>query len=195
MEKDLRVGILASTNGTDLPAIFAAKIPGVQFPCLVTNVERCGAAQKAQANGVPTFFVEARGKTREEFDRAVAGIFQEKKVDLILLIGFMRILSKFFCHQFSGKILNVHPSLLPAFAGGMNLDVHSEVLRRGCKVSGATVHFVNEEVDGGAILLQECVRVEAQETAQTLKAKVQALEGRMLVKAIEIFRDKKAGDK
>ncbi|MCT4592502.1 MAG: phosphoribosylglycinamide formyltransferase [Candidatus Gracilibacteria bacterium] len=187
----LKIGILASTNGTDLPYLFDGGIEGVSFECLISNKKECGAMQKASSRGVLTYFISAKGKSREEFDQEAVNILKEKNVDLVLLVGFMRIISPIFVQAFKNKILNVHPSLLPSFAGGMDSNVHEDVLSKGCKVSGATVHFVSEEVDEGAILLQEVTKIKNNDTADTLKARVQKLEQEMLKSAIIAFRDDK----
>ena len=111
----------------------------------------------------------------------------EKKVDLILLIGYMRILSAPFVNKYKNKILNVHPSLLPAFAGGMDLNVHEEVIKSGVKETGCTIHLVDEGVDSGKIILQKKCFVSPSDTTETLKKKVQKLEGSAWVEVLKRF--------
>lgn len=180
----MRIAILASTSGTDLPSVFALQNEGVEF-LLITNKPECGAVEKAKNAGVPVFALEGTGKTREEFDTEVLEILAKEKADYIMLIGYMRIISEKFVNAWRGKICNIHPSLLPAFAGGMDTDVHSEVLKRGCKITGATLHEVTEVVDGGPIINQKACRVEDSDTPETLKTKVQKLEQEMLVEWIQ----------
>ncbi|MFQ6612667.1 MAG: phosphoribosylglycinamide formyltransferase, partial [Fidelibacterota bacterium] len=143
--------------------------------------------ERARRNGVPDVFISHKGKQREVFDREITRMLKNHQVDLILLIGFMRILSVEFCNTWQGKILNVHPSLLPKYAGGMDLDVHTEVLKNGDPETGCTIHFVTEEVDHGPILIQKRCSVDSSDTVETLKQKVQGLEGSAFIEAIQIF--------
>jgi formyltetrahydrofolate-dependent phosphoribosylglycinamide formyltransferase len=126
-------------------------------------------------------------KTREEFDDEVSAKLEEHGVDLVLMVGYMRIVSDRFVRKWAGRVLNVHPSLLPAFAGGMDLDVHQAVIDAGVSESGCTVHFVTEVVDGGPIAVQLSTPVFPDETAADLKRHVQTLEGRALVRAVQMF--------
>ena len=116
-------------------------------------------------------------------------ILESKKIDLILLVGFMRILSSSFVDIWGGKILNVHPSLLPKYAGGMNSDVHESVLAAGDKETGCTVHLVTKEVDGGPILIQKSCPVLESDTVETLKERVQKLEGEAFIEVINNWRN------
>lgn len=186
----LHVGILASTNGTILPSIFSADLPDVEFSVFVTNKKDCGAREKAKKLGVPDFFIDSSGISRKEWDAEAVKILQEYEVDLVILVGFMRILSPEFIRAFPMRILNVHPSLLPKFAGGMNMDVHSAVIEAGEKETGATIHFVTEAVDEGSIFLQESVQVSPEETPDSLKDKVQIVEAKLFPKAIQKFHQK-----
>ncbi len=192
------VAVLASTSGSDLPALFEeGKKLGVTF-VLVTNKEDCGAREKANQFGVENIFVNPENsdgsrKKREDFDQEVVDILQKKSVDFVFLVGYMRIISGVFVNEFSGKILNIHPSLLPAFAGGMDNDVHTEVLSKGCKITGATLHYVTVEVDEGPIFSQKACEISKNETPETLKKKVQILEQEMLKEALSslVFSEKK----
>ena len=185
----MKIGILASTNGTILPAIweYLKDDPSVEFVVLVSNREQCGARKKAEEKGIPSIFVGAKGKTREEWDAEVLSIFRKYDVELVILVGFMRILSPVFVRAFPQKILNVHPSLLPKFAGGMDGDVHSAVLQSGETESGATIHLVDEGVDTGKIILQKSVAISSDETPESLKAKVQDIEGLIFAESIRKF--------
>ena len=189
MNKTLHIGILASTNGTILPSIFSADLSNTNFSVFVTDKKDCGAREKARKVGVPDFFVDPKEKTRTEWADEAAKILKEYEVDLILLVGFMRILPPEFVREFPMKILNVHPSLLPKFAGGMNMDVHSAVLNANEKESGATIHFVTEAVDEGPIFLQKSVAISEDETPESLKQKVQTLEARLFLEAIVRFQN------
>ena len=189
----INLGILGSTNGTDLQAILDSiknKTINASVNIVVSNQEHAFILERARKHGVNACFVSHKNKTREEFDREVTKLLEEHNVELILLIGFMRILSQGFCHRWQDKILNVHPSLLPKYAGGMDTNVHEEVILNGDLKTGCTIHFVTENVDGGPILIQKSCAVEKSDTVETLKKKVQILEGQAFVEAINLVTDK-----
>ncbi len=190
MSNPLHVGILASTNGTILPAILESELPDVIFSVLVTNRAGCGAQQKAAAAAIPTIAIESSGKSREEWDAACVNVLHKYQVDLVILVGFMQILSGEFIRTFPGRILNVHPSLLPKFAGGMNLDVHAAVLEAGEKKTGATIHLVTEDLDAGPIVLQQGIPIRPDDTVESIKSRVQQLEGRLYPQAIEMMQQR-----
>lgn len=183
------VGVLASTSGSDLPALFEeGEKMGISF-VLITNKEHCGAREKANKYGIENIFIDPENsqkekKNRESFDKEVIEMLQKKNVEFVYLIGYMRIVSPLFVKAFAGKILNIHPSLLPAFAGGMDSDVHIQVLQKGCKVTGATLHYVTEKVDEGPIFSQKACNIDPIETPESLKIKVQSLEKKMLVDSL-----------
>ena len=189
----IRLGVLGSTKGTDLQAILDS-IQSEQLNATVSvvlsNQENAFILERAQNHNVPTYFISHQGKQREEFDAKMTQVLKNHNVDLVLLIGFMRILSDAFCREWHDRILNVHPSLLPKYAGGMDMNVHEEVLKNNDKETGCTIHFVTEEVDGGPILIQKKCDVEPNDTAQSLKAKVQGLEGNAFLEAIKLFETK-----
>ena len=189
----INLGILGSTNGTDLQAILDSiknKTTNASVNIVVSNQEHAFILERARKHGVNACFVSHKNKTREEFDREVTKLLEEHNVELILLIGFMRILSQGFCHRWQDKILNVHPSLLPKYAGGMDTNVHEEVILNGDLKTGCTIHFVTENVDSGPILIQKSCAVEKSDTVETLKKKVQILEGQAFVEAINLVTDK-----
>ncbi len=190
-KEKLRIAVLASTSGSDLPAVFAMDKERFHFVCLITNKSACGAREKAKSAGVPDIYLDSAGKTREEYDEEILRLLRENSIGLVLLIGWMRILSKKLVDEYFGKMMNVHPSLLPAFGGGMDLNVHEEVLKSGVKITGATIHFVTEEADSGPIILQKTCEVADDDTSDTLKAKVQKLEQEMFPEAIRLFADGK----
>ncbi len=190
-----KIAILASTRGTDLQAIFdemeAGLLPDVEVAVVVSNVENCGALEKARTHGVKAVFVDPNGKSKEEYDEELAAAVGE--VDLVCLIGYMKILTPGFVKKYEGKIINVHPALLPKYGGkgfyGQN--VHSAVIAAGEKESGMTIHFVTAEVDGGEILIQKKVAIEEGETGESLKEKVQALEKKYYPEAIRLLSRKR----
>lgn len=188
----IKLGVLGSTKGTDLAAIFNAIDDGdlnASVEVVVSNKRQAYILARARERGIPATFIGAKNKTREVFDREVTAVLEASRVDLILLIGFMRILSPGFCERWKNRILNVHPSLLPAFAGGMNLDVHQAVLDAGVTETGCTIHFVTAEVDAGPIVIQKHCPVDPEETPESLKRKVQILEGRAFVEAIRKYQN------
>ena len=185
----IRLGVLGSTNGTDLQAILDAVSAGeLDAAVAVVISNRTGAyiLERAEINNVPAFFISRKGKKREEFDGEITAVLKEHGVDLVLLIGFMRILSPEFCRVWQDRILNVHPSLLPKYAGGMDINVHEEVLKNKDTETGCTIHFVNEVVDAGPILIQKKCNVDPDDTADSLKTKVQTLEGEAFIEAIKL---------
>ena len=183
----IKLGILGSTNGTDLQAIFEAektKKLNAKVNVVISNKENAYILKRAKNHGVPAVFINHKNKKRKDFDSEISIELKKNNIDLILLIGFMIILSAEFCNAWQGKILNVHPSLLPKYSGGMDINVHDEVIANGDKESGCTIHFVTEELDNGPILIQKKCKVINGETAETLKTKVQQLEGLAFVEAI-----------
>ena len=185
----IRLGVLGSTNGTDLQAILDAGSAGelaADVAVVISNRTGAYILERAEINNVPAFFISRKGKKREEFDGEITAVLKEHGVDLVLLIGFMRILSPEFCRVWQDRILNVHPSLLPKYAGGMDINVHEEVLKNKDTETGCTIHFVNELVDAGPILIQKKCNVDPDDTVDSLKTKVQTLEGEAFIEAIKL---------
>lgn len=186
----MNLAVLASTNGTDLQAIIeeleAGKMPGINLVCVIANKEDCGALEKARQAKIEAIFLNGKGVEREEFDRKVAAELEARKVDLIALVGYMRFLSPWFVGKYRNQIMNVHPSLLPSFSG-MDTNVHADVLNYGCKVTGATIHFVDEGADTGPIILQKALEIQEGETVDSLRERVQNLEKKMYPEAIRLF--------
>ena len=188
----IRLGVLGSTRGTDLEAILSAinnKKLAAEVSVVISNRENAYILTRAKNHNVPSFFISHKDKSREEFDRNVTTILKQYNVELVLLIGFMRILSAEFCQAWRDRVLNVHPSLLPKYAGGMDMSVHKEVLKNGDHETGCTIHFVTETVDGGPVLVQKRCTVETDDTIVTLKSKVQDLEGRAFIEAIQLIQN------
>ncbi len=191
MSTSIKLGVLGSTRGTDLQAIINSiyqKEINTTIEVVISNSSNAYILKRAVNNNIPNFFISHLDKTREEFDAEISLILKKHKVDLVLLIGFMRILSAKFCRAWKGRILNVHPSLLPKYAGGMDTNVHEEVIRSGDLETGCTIHFVTETVDGGPILIQKKCSVDKNDTPDSLKRKVQTLEGIAFVDAIKIIQ-------
>jgi len=189
----IKLGVIGSTGGTDLQAVLDAIAYGelvAKVSVVISNNEKAHILDRAKNHDIPAVFISHSGKTREEFDNEITAVLKKNQIDLILLIGFMRILSSEFCLEWQGRLLNVHPSLLPKYSGGMDAGVHEAVLKNGDAVTGCTIHFVTEDVDGGPILIQKKCDVVQNDTIDSLKTKVQALEGRAFVEAIQLIQKK-----
>ena len=183
----MKLAVLGSTNGTDLVPVVDAERSGslsASVDVIISNNESSGILKKARHYGIENYFICHKNKKRGVFDFEMSQILENKKIDLILLIGFMRILSPGFVDRWGGKIINVHPSLLPKYAGGMNNDVHESVLAAGDKETGCTIHLVTKEVDGGPILLQKSCPVFENDSVESLKERVQELEGKAFIEVI-----------
>ena len=184
----LRVGVLGSTRGTALQGVLKAlaadDLPGVELALVVSDKPGAFILGRAEEAGVVTILLNPGGLEREMFDAEVTGAFEEAGVELILMIGYMRIVSRHFIEDWRGRLLNVHPSLLPAFAGLMNRRVHEAVLASGVMETGCTVHQVTEEVDDGPIVLQLRCPVLEGDTVESLKDRVQALEQEAFVEVL-----------
>lgn len=191
----LKIAVLGSTAGTDLQAIIDAlksgKLTGVELSLVFSNKPEAFILERAKRAGFKTACLPSKGKEREAYDRELALLLDKEGVELLILIGYMRFLSPWFVDKYRNRIMNIHPSLLPAFAGGMDLNVHEEVLKAKVPVTGATLHFVDEGADTGPIILQKEVPVAENETVESLKAKVQAAEQEIILRGIELYRDGK----
>ena len=179
-----RLGVLVSGRGSNLQALIDAARAGRlggEIVAVVSNVEDAPALDRAHAAGIPAIFRDHRGRVREDFDREIAGLLRKHRVDLVCLAGFMRLLSAEFVAAFAGRIVNVHPSLLPAFPGK---DAQRRALEHGVKVSGATVHLVDESLDSGPIVMQEAVPVLDSDDAESLAARILVAEHRIYPLAV-----------
>lgn len=192
-----KIGVLATTKGTDLQAIIdemkAGKMPGIELAIVISNKKDAYALARATAQGYKAIFIDPKGKTRDEYDAEIARILKENGVELVCLVGYMRVLTAAFVRQFPRRIINVHPALMPKFSGPgfFGGNVHEAVLKAGEKESGCTIHIVDEGVDTGEILLQKTVPVEAGDTPESLKEKVQALEKKWYPEVIRWFAEGK----
>ncbi len=177
-----RIGVLASTNGTDLQAIIdemkAGLMPGIELAIVISNKADCYALKRAKEQGYKTLFIDPKGLTREQFDAKMAQALEEAQVDLVVLVGYMRILSPEFVQKFPRKIINIHPALIPKFSGKnfFGASVHASVLAANETETGMTIHYVDKGCDTGEIILQKTCPVTPQDTPDSLKEKVQALE-------------------
>ena len=168
-----RLGILLSSRGSNFLAIAKAiheqRLPGVEIAVVLSNVEDAPGLTSARALNLPAFAIPSAGRKRAEHDAEMIARLHQHKVDLVCLAGYMRIISPAFVAAFPNRILNVHPSLLPAFPG---LDAQRQAFDYGAKVAGCTVHFVDEAVDHGVIILQRTVPVNDEDTPETLSARI-----------------------
>jgi len=190
VEKKLRIGVLGSTRGTALIPVIEACTKGnvnAEIVAVLSNRSQAPILDKGRALGVTvsTKFISAKDLSREEYDAECTAALVEAGAEFVLLVGYMRILSKPFTEFWKGRCINVHPSLLPKHAGGMDLEVHQAVIDAGETETGCTIHQVTEEVDGGPIMVQKVVKVDKDDTAESLKAKVQAQEGVAFIEAID----------
>jgi phosphoribosylglycinamide formyltransferase-1 len=167
------LGILISGNGSNLEAIAksiaAGRIPDARIAIVISNRAEAGGIAKAQKLDIEAMVIPSKGKPREEHDREVVAALQQRKVDFVCLAGYMRLLSPWFVKQFPQRILNIHPSLLPAFPG---LEAQEQAFAYGVKIAGCTVHFVDEELDHGPIIVQKAVAVLESDDEKTLAARI-----------------------
>lgn len=188
-----KLGVLASGNGTDLSAIYEemdnGKMPGIEVAIVLSNVETAPVLERAKVRGIRAEFVNPKGKTREEYDEELVRLMKEVGVDLVCLIGYMKILTPVFVKAFPRHIINVHPALLPKYGGTgwYGMKVHEGVLAAGEKESGMTIHYVDIGVDSGPMILQEKVAIEPGETPDSLRAKVLEVEKRAYPEAIRMI--------
>ena len=192
MDKRIKIGILGSTNGTSLQSIIDAiekKELTAEIVTVISNKKDSGILKRALNHNINTNYVNSKNKNRQEYDSEITSILQAHNVELVLMIGYMRIVSKEFCETWNNQCMNVHPSLLPEFAKGMDLEVHKSVIESGKSYSGCTIHFVTEDVDGGPIVYQERCEVKEDDTPETLKSRVQNLEGLSFIYAIKKFQN------
>ena len=167
------LGILLSGRGSNFEAIAlnvaSGRIPNARIAVVISNKPDAGGIETARRLGLTAVVISSKGKSREEHDREVVGMLKEHKVDLVCLAGYMRLLSPWFVQQFPRRILNIHPSLLPAFPG---LEAQEQAFAYGVKLSGCTVHLVDEELDHGPIIVQKTVPVLDTDDEHTLAARI-----------------------
>jgi phosphoribosylglycinamide formyltransferase 1 len=182
-----RIGVLLSGRGSNFEAladsVAAGRIPNAEIAVVVSNREGAQGIDKAEQRNIATRVIPSKGLERETYDRQVVAVLRERNVDLVCLAGYMRLLSPFFVASFPNRILNIHPSLLPSFPG---LESQRQALEYGVKFAGCTVHFVDENLDAGPIVLQAAVRVLDDDTEATLSARILAEEHRIYSEAVRI---------
>lgn len=181
-----RLGILLSGRGSNFEAIADNVAKGLipaEVAVVVSNNPNAAGLERARARGIPAVVIPSKGMEREVYDRLVVAELQKREVDLVCLAGFMRLLSGWFVRQFPNRILNIHPALLPSFPG---LEAQRQALEHGVKITGCTVHFVDEFLDAGPILVQAAVEVCDDDTEESLSARILAQEHRIYTEAINL---------
>ncbi len=183
-----RVVVLISGNGSNLASIIThATEIGVEITLVVSNVAGAYGLVRAMDAGIPTALIESKGKTREEFEQLLMQTIDNTQPDVIVLAGFMRILTHTFVDKYAGKMLNIHPSLLPKFKG---LHTHKRALDAGESTHGATVHMVSSELDSGEIILQDSLDILPTDTPESLASRVLILEHKLYPAAIRLFLER-----
>jgi phosphoribosylglycinamide formyltransferase-1 len=182
-----RMGVLLSGRGSNFEAlaesIASGRIPNAEMAMVISNRDGAPGIDRAKARGIPTRVIPSKGLERETYDRQVVAVLDEHKVDLVCLAGYMRLLSPHFVAAFPNRILNIHPSLLPSFPG---LESQRQALEYGVKFAGCTVHFVDENLDAGPIVLQAVLPVNDNDTEDTLSARILQEEHRIYSEAVRI---------
>jgi phosphoribosylglycinamide formyltransferase-1 len=182
-----RIGVLLSGRGSNFEAlaegVAGGRIPNAEIAVVISNREGAPGLERARARGIEARPIPSQGLEREAYDKLVMAALEEKKIDLVCLAGYMRLLSPQFVAAFRGRILNIHPSLLPAFPG---LESQRQALEHGAKFAGCTVHFVDENLDAGPIVLQAVVPIEDRDTPETLSERILREEHRIYTEAVRI---------
>jgi phosphoribosylglycinamide formyltransferase-1 len=183
-----RIGVLLSGRGSNFEAlaesVSAGRIPNAEIAIVVSNKPDALGLERAKSRGIPSLAIASKGLERETFDRKVVAVLQEHKVDLICLAGYMRLLSPYFIAAFPQRILNIHPSLLPSFPG---LESQKQALDHGVKFAGCTVHFVDENLDAGPIILQAVVPVHDADDEHALSERILKEEHRIYTEAVKLI--------
>jgi phosphoribosylglycinamide formyltransferase-1 len=184
-----KVGVLISGRGSNLGALIAAQEnTSYRIVLVISNVENAGGLERAAKANIPTQIIPHKGKTREAFDAELDGALRAAGVEIVCLAGFMRILSDGFARAWEGRLLNIHPSLLPAYKG---TRVHERVLEAGEAQSGASVHFVVPELDAGPVIAQASVPVHPNDSPETLAARVLEIEHKLYPEALKLVAEDK----
>ena len=186
--QSMRIGILISGRGSNMVALVDAvesgEIPDSEVAVVISDKADAAGLQKARERGVETVVIERKGRTREEHDAEILAELRKRDVELVCLAGYMRLLSCDFIRSFPDRIVNIHPSLLPAFPG---LDAQRQAIEHGVKISGCTVHFVDEGLDSGKIILQKAVEVRDHDTTESLSARILEQEHQAYVEALKLL--------
>lgn len=191
----MKIGILISGRGSNMVALVDAvrsgEIPNAEIAVVISDKSDAAGLEKARARGVETAVIERRGRSRTEHDAQIADELYGRGVELICLAGYMRVLSPGFIDSFPNRIINIHPSMLPAFRG---LDAQRQALQSGVRVTGCTVHFVDEHLDNGDIILQKAVEVQDDDTVETLSARILEHEHVLYVDSVRMLCQKCPGN-
>lgn len=186
-----KIGILISGRGSNMISILDAIQDGrvnAEAAVVISNVESAAGLGRARERGIETLFIDHRGKKREEHDREMVAELKSRDVSLVCLAGYMRLIGDYFVREFENRILNIHPSLLPAFPG---LDAQRQALDHGAKITGCTVHLVDEHLDHGPIVLQRAVEVRDDDSVETLSARILEQEHSIYPEAISLVLDER----
>ena len=187
-----RIGVLLSGRGSNFEAlaesVAAGRIPDAEIAVVISNREGAPGIDRAKARSIAARVIPSKGLEREVYDRQVAAVLDERKVDLVCLAGYMRLLSPYFVAKFPSRILNIHPSLLPSFPG---LESQRQALDHGVKFAGCTVHFVDENLDAGPIIVQAVVPVKDDDTEATLSERILKEEHRIYSEAVRLVLEGK----
>ncbi len=183
----MRIGVLISGRGSNLQSLIdnvkSGYIDG-EIAVVISDVEDAYGLERAKNAGIPAIFIDPKGKKREDFDAEMAKVLDEHKVGLVCLAGYMRILGNDFVRRYAGRAMNIHPALLPSFPG---LDAQEQAFEHGVKVSGCTVHFIDEGVDSGPIIIQRAVPVDEDDDEHTLAARILEQEHKIYPEAVSLF--------
>ncbi|HUS50819.1 MAG TPA: phosphoribosylglycinamide formyltransferase [Candidatus Paceibacterota bacterium] len=187
----LEIGVLGSTRGSDLPTIIESinngELKGLaNIATIISDKKDSGILEKAKNYKMENYYLDPKGMEIIDYDKKISEKLDKYNVQLIVLIGYMRLFSKWFVQRYQNRIMNIHPSLLPAFPG-IDKNVHKNVLNYGCKVSGCTLFFVDEGKDTGPIIKQKAVSIDEDDNIDILKAKVQKLEQEIYPEAIKLY--------
>jgi len=187
MAKKLRVGVLASGGGTDLQSIIDAsekKKINVEAVCVISDNKDAFALQRAEKHAINAYFVNPKGRDNQDLDKEIDKIFEKNEVDLVVGAGYMRILSSCFVKKWYGKLINIHPALLPSFKG---VNGQGDALDYGAKLSGCTTHFMDEKMDHGPIILQAAVKVKTDDDRDALAQRILDVEHQILPRTVDLF--------
>ena len=189
MGRKLRVGVLASGSGTDLQSIIDASEKNMidaEVVVVISDNKDAFALKRAEKHGIPCFFVNPKGKTREEMDKGIDKILEKHDVGLVVGAGYMRILTPGFVRKWYGKLINIHPALLPSFKG---TNGQGDALEYGVKISGCTTHFMDEHMDHGPIILQAAVKVMPGDDRDKLAHRILEVEHQILPRTVQLFAE------
>ena len=184
----MRVAVLASGRGSNFQSILDASergdLPNSKIKLLIVNRIEAYAIERAKKHNIPYYIIESKNKKRHNFDQEMLEILKSNQIEIVVLAGFMRILSKQFISEYKNKIINIHPSLLPKFPGA---NAHRDAIEAKAKISGCTVHFVDEGVDTGPIIMQESVSVDEDDDEHTLAEKILPIEHKIYPKVLDLI--------